>query len=168
MEEPLENVLKTAQFMLHTVQQQAQELQQLNAENTALRQAMVSQSLNRPTVSTSTPRYAGDPNKLKEFLYSVTVYFAFGFTQFTQEKTKVGYLISALSGPALAWVTPLVAAEDSLLSNYAAFFKAFKQMFERPGLDATAEEALWDIQQGNQDFLNYLTHFKQLAQKLFG
>ncbi|KAJ1098566.1 hypothetical protein NDU88_003675 [Pleurodeles waltl] len=36
-------------------------------------------------------------------------------------------------------------------------------MFERPGLEAAAEEALYEIQQGNQDVLTYITHFKQLA-----
>ncbi|KAJ1217535.1 hypothetical protein NDU88_005129 [Pleurodeles waltl] len=38
-------------------------------------------------------------------------------------------------------------------------------MFERPGLEAAAEEALCDIQQENQDVLNYITRFKQQAAK---
>ncbi|XP_069092690.1 protein LDOC1-like [Pleurodeles waltl] len=71
----------------------------------------------------------------------------------SSDKAKVGYLISALSGPALAWATPLVSAEDPVLSNYPAFLTIFKQMFERPGVEAAAEEALCDIQQGNQDVL---------------
>ncbi|KAJ1107757.1 hypothetical protein NDU88_005146, partial [Pleurodeles waltl] len=49
------------------------------------------------------------------------------------------------------------------LANYSAFLTVFKQMFERPGVEAAAEEALCDIQQGNQDVLQYITRFKQLA-----
>ncbi|XP_069059641.1 protein LDOC1-like [Pleurodeles waltl] len=141
------------QSLLVTIQQ-AQELQQLRNKNVALRQALASRSTDVPTVSTTTtPRFSGDPNKLREFLDALTVYFAFRPTQFSQDKTKVGYLISALSGPAMAWVTPLVASNAPVLSDYSAFVKRFKQMFERPGLEASAEEALCDIQQGTQDVL---------------
>ncbi|XP_069057869.1 protein LDOC1-like [Pleurodeles waltl] len=136
------------QSLLATIQQQAQELQQLRNENAALRQALAFCSTAVPTVSTSTPRYSGEPTKLREFLDALNVYFAFQPTQFSHDKTKVGYLISALSGPALAWVTPIVSSNDPVLSDYPAFVNHFKQMFGRPGLEASAEEALCDIQQG--------------------
>ncbi|KAJ1148695.1 hypothetical protein NDU88_001523 [Pleurodeles waltl] len=80
-----------------------------------------------------------------------------------QDKTKVGFLISALSGPALAWATPLVTGNGSSLSNYSAFIAAFKQMFECPGLEFSAEEALCGIQQGSQDVLQYITRCRQLT-----
>ncbi|XP_069059567.1 protein LDOC1-like [Pleurodeles waltl] len=105
------------QSLLITIQQEAQELQQLRNENVALRQALASRSTDVPTVSTTTPRFSGDPNKLREFLDALTVYFAFRPTQFSQDITKVGYLISALSGPALAWATPIVASNDPVLSD---------------------------------------------------
>ncbi|XP_069057750.1 protein LDOC1-like [Pleurodeles waltl] len=134
------------QSLLATIQQQAQELQQLRNENAALRQALAFRSTDVPTVPTSTPRYYGEPTKLREFLDALTVYFAFRPTQFSHDKTKVGYLISALSGPALAWATPMVSSNDPVLSDYSAFVNQFKQMFSRPGLEASAEEALCDIQ----------------------
>ncbi|KAJ1084319.1 hypothetical protein NDU88_004470 [Pleurodeles waltl] len=116
-----------------------------------------------PPVSATIPRYSGDPLKMKEFLDALTVFFAFRRLQFSLDKAKVGYLISALSGPAFAWATPLVSADDPVLANYSTFLTVFKQMFERPGVEAAAEEALYDIQQGNQDVLQYITCFKQLA-----
>ncbi|XP_069059612.1 protein LDOC1-like [Pleurodeles waltl] len=139
------------QSLMRTIQQQAQELQQLRSENAALRQALAFRSTDVPTVSTSTPRFSGEPTKLRELLDALTVYFAFrpfAFrpTQFSHNKTKVGYLISALSGPALAWATPIVASNDPVLSDYPAFVNCFKQMFGRPGLEASTEEALCDIQ----------------------
>ncbi|XP_069072067.1 protein LDOC1-like [Pleurodeles waltl] len=157
MENPVMSTEPTSQTLLLTIQQQAQELQQLQTENTAFRQALASKVTDVPTISATTPRFSGDPNKLREFLDALTVYFAFRPSQFTQDKTKVGYLISALSGPALAWATPLVTSNDSSLSNYSAFIATFKQMFERPGLESSAEEALCDIQQGSQDVLQYIT-----------
>ncbi|XP_069083611.1 retrotransposon Gag-like protein 6 [Pleurodeles waltl] len=163
MEGPQGDVVENAQAMLQTVQQQPQELQQLRAENTALRQVLSSRSMDVPPVSTATPQYSGDPSKIKEFLDIFMVFFAFRLLQFSSNKAKVGYLISVLSGLALAWATPLVSAEDTVLHNYPAFCKLFKQMFERPGLEAAAEEALCDIQQGTQDVLQYITRFKQLA-----
>ncbi|XP_069068761.1 protein LDOC1-like [Pleurodeles waltl] len=147
------------QSLVVTIQQQAQELQQLRNENVALRQVLASRSTDVPTVSTTTPRFSGDPNKLREFIDALTVYFAFRPMQFSQDKTKVGYLISALSGPALALATPIVASNDLVLSDYSAFVRRFKQMFERPGLEASAEDALCDIQQGTQDVLQYITRF---------
>ncbi|XP_069098320.1 protein LDOC1-like [Pleurodeles waltl] len=134
MEDPLTSTEQANQSLLLTIQQQAQELQQLRNENAALRQALTSRTTDVPTVSASTPRFSGDPNKLREFLDALTVYFAFRPSQFTQDKTKVGYLISALSGLALAWVT----SNDSHLSNIPAFIAAFKQMFECPGLETSA------------------------------
>ncbi|KAJ1113539.1 hypothetical protein NDU88_001781 [Pleurodeles waltl] len=112
--------------------------------------------LSSDLTSSSLLRRGGSPD-------SIAVYFAFRPSQFTQDKTKVGYLISALSGPALAWATPPVTSNDSHLSNFPAFIAAFKQMFERPGLETSAEEALCDIQQGIQDVLQYITRFRQLA-----
>ncbi|XP_069075334.1 protein LDOC1-like [Pleurodeles waltl] len=129
MDIPPDDVMETAQSMLHTIQQQTQELQ-LCTENTALRQALVSRSSDVPAISVSTPLYSGDPNNLKEFRDSLMVYFAFRPSQFTQDTTKIGYLISSLSGTALAWATPLVAANDQIISNYSDFLQAFKQMFE--------------------------------------
>ncbi|XP_069099580.1 protein LDOC1-like [Pleurodeles waltl] len=121
------------QALLATIQQQAQELQQLRNENADLRQALAFRSAEVPTVSTSTPRFSGEPTKLREFLDALTVYFAFRPTQLSHDKTKVGYLISALSGPALAWATPLVSSNDPVLSDYPAFVNWFKQMFSHPG-----------------------------------
>ncbi|XP_069068404.1 protein LDOC1-like [Pleurodeles waltl] len=105
------------QSLLATIQQQAQELQQLRNKNAALRQALAFRSTDVPTVSTSTPRFSGEPTKLQEFLDALTLYFAFRPTQFSHDKTKVGYLISALSGPSLAWATPIVASNDTVLSD---------------------------------------------------
>ncbi|KAJ1215323.1 hypothetical protein NDU88_002932 [Pleurodeles waltl] len=151
------------QALLTTIQQQAQELQQLRSENAALRQALAFRSGDVPTLSASTHRFSGEPTKLREFLDSLTVYFAFRPTQFSHDRTKVGYLISALSGPALAWATPMVSSNDPVLSDYSAFVNRFKLMFSRPGLEASAEEALCDIHQGSQDVLQYITRFRQLA-----
>ncbi|XP_069063696.1 protein LDOC1-like [Pleurodeles waltl] len=145
--------------LLATIQQQAQELQQLRNENAALRQALAFRSTDVPTVSTSTPRYSGEPTKLQEFLDALTVYFVFRPTQFPHDKTKVGYLISALSSPALAWATLIVSSNDPVLSDYPAFVNRFKKMFGHPGLEASGEEALSDIQQGSQDVLQYITRF---------
>ena len=60
-------------------------------------------------------------------------------------------------------MTPLVATDDPCLGNYSLFLTNFKQMFERPDLQSSAEEALCDIQQGNQDVLTYITQFRHLA-----
>ncbi|KAJ1130406.1 hypothetical protein NDU88_008759 [Pleurodeles waltl] len=163
MEDPQGEASEKAQAMLQTVQQQAQELQQLRAENTALRLVLSSRSMDIQPVSATIPRYSGDPLKMKEFLDALAVFFAFLPLQFSSDKAKVDYLISALSGPALAWSTPLVSADDPVLANYSTFLAVFKQMFERPGVEAAAEEALCDIHQGNQDVLKYITRFKQLA-----
>ncbi|XP_069068408.1 protein LDOC1-like [Pleurodeles waltl] len=141
------------QSLLVTIQKQAQELQQLRNENAALRQALAFRSTDIPTVFTTTPCFSGEPNKLREFLDVLTVYFAFIPTQFSQEKTKGVYLISALLGPSLAWATPIVASNDPVLSDYPVFVNHFKQMFGRAGLEASAVEALCDIQQGSQDVL---------------
>ena len=78
----------------------------------------------------------------------------------------VGYLISALSGPALAWVTPLVATEDPSLVDYSLILVNLKQMFERPDFQSSVEEALCDIQQGSQDVLTYITRFRHLADEI--
>ncbi|XP_069476318.1 protein LDOC1-like [Ambystoma mexicanum] len=154
------------QELIQAVQGMNVELQNVKAENAALRQmitARESRETDLPPMSLSSGKYDGSPKRLKEFLESCAIYFAFRPHTFASAHTKVGFVISNLTGNALAWASPLVTSNNPVLQDYGAFVTLFKQTFEQAEITHIAAEELLDVQQGSSDLRTYISSFKRLA-----
>ncbi|XP_069460721.1 protein LDOC1-like [Ambystoma mexicanum] len=119
------------QQLMTAMQSMSLELQAIKQDNAQLRQQVTRAFSETPPVSLNMGKFDGEPHKLKEFLDSCTVQFTFKPRFFPTEKDKVGFLISHLSGPALAWATPLVTSGNAVLDSYPAFVNSLRSMFSR-------------------------------------
>ncbi|XP_069470136.1 putative zinc finger protein 286B [Ambystoma mexicanum] len=156
------------QDLMRGMQELTTEVQNLKAENAALKQLVLSRdSATKESILLGgiVDNYDRSAKTLRGFLDSCLVHFTFKPYYFSTPRAKVGFIISHLSGNALTWATPFVNSGDALLDNYDGFIQALKAMFDRPEQVFSAQERLLDFQQGSQDMLTYVTRFKQLAKE---
>ncbi|XP_069492308.1 protein LDOC1-like [Ambystoma mexicanum] len=154
------------QELWKAIQSMSQELQTVKAENVVLKQMISTReppSPELPVMALSAGKFDGAPKKVKEFLEACIFYFTFRPRLFSTDQTKIGFIISNMTGNALAWVTPLVTSANPILQDFTGFQTLFKQTFERPELTYTACEDLLDIGQGSSEMLTYISEFKTLA-----
>ncbi|XP_069502469.1 protein LDOC1-like [Ambystoma mexicanum] len=142
------------------------ELQALRAEMAAMRQEnqTLRQMITQGAISTSqaevslahtTPiKFDGDPRRVSEFCNHCRIHFLFRSTHFN-DKAKIGYILGNLTGNALAWVTPFVVSNSPILNDFAAFEKAFLEVFQTPNLASAAQNQLMDLKQGSTDIITY-------------
>ncbi|XP_069502693.1 protein LDOC1-like [Ambystoma mexicanum] len=147
------------------------ELLALRAEMTALRQEnqTLRQMITQGAPSTSqvegslahtTPiKFDGDPRRLAEFCNHCRIHFLFRSTYFNNDRAKIGYILGNLTGNALAWATPFVVTNSPILNDFAAFEKAFLEVFQTPNLASAAQNQLMDYKQGSADIIAYISRF---------
>ncbi|XP_069502376.1 protein LDOC1-like [Ambystoma mexicanum] len=108
------------QELVAAAQSLNQEVQNLKVENSALRQLVANRgptSTDLPPMALSSGKFDGTPKHLKEFIESCNVHFAFHPTTFSSDLSKVGFVISNMTGNALDWANPLVTADDPVLRD---------------------------------------------------
>ncbi|XP_069470004.1 protein LDOC1-like [Ambystoma mexicanum] len=134
------------QELVAAVQAMNVELQNVKADDAVLRQ-MVSARETRDSdlapMALSSGKFDGTPKRLKEFLEACSIYFAFRPQLFSNDHTKVGFMVSNMTGNALAWATPLVTNNNPVIRDYVVFLALLRQTFEQPEIIHVAAEELW-------------------------
>ncbi|XP_069468194.1 protein LDOC1-like [Ambystoma mexicanum] len=154
---------KQVQELLTAVHNLTQELQTVKTESGVLKQRMDSQEracTELTPMSLASGKYDGSPHKFKEFMEACIIYLTFRPQTFASDHACIAFLISNLTGNALAWATPLVTSASPLLQDYSGFTAQFKETFERQEIAFVASEQLLVIHQGNVDLLSYISRFK--------
>uniref|UniRef100_A0A9J8DBS4 Retrotransposon gag domain-containing protein n=1 Tax=Cyprinus carpio carpio TaxID=630221 RepID=A0A9J8DBS4_CYPCA len=99
--------------------------------------------------------YTGEAESCSGFLLQCSLYFEMQVHAFPTEHTKIAYLISLLSGPALQWAQSIWEANGPLTH--------FKDVF---GLNTSAlsiHDQLYRLRQGKWTVSEYALHFRTLA-----
>ncbi|XP_069498935.1 protein LDOC1-like [Ambystoma mexicanum] len=133
--------------LLQNQQQAAQQNQQQTAQLAAAQQAITNRSPHCsevPPGPLSGGQFDGIPHKVKEFLEACTIQFAFKGTYFHTDRDCVGYMISQMTGPALAWTTPLVTSNNPILDLHIAFCNSIRTMFGQQEIRVASQEHLLD------------------------
>lgn len=112
------------------------------------------------------PRYDGDPKACRVFLNPCIIHFEVLAHQFSSDRAKIAFIISLLSGEALAWATPLWERRDPLMFDILQFLAAFRKVFEEPGHASSAASSLLLLRQGNSTVGQYAIQFRILASEL--
>ena len=107
-------------------------------------------------------RYSGNPNTVQVFLTQVVLHFTCRPLVFQTNQARVAFLISYLSGDAASWAVPLVAANDSILTDWQEFKAEFIKVFDRRATTFCADKELLELTQGRGDLVSYLTAFNRL------
>ena len=81
-------------------------------------------------------------------------------------RTKIGFIGSLLSGPALNWFAPYVENNAPILSDLSAFNLIFESTFGDPDKYRTAATKIRSLKQGNRSTATYASEFRQIASDL--
>ncbi|XP_069502638.1 protein LDOC1-like [Ambystoma mexicanum] len=139
------------QELVAAVQSLNLEVQNLKAANTALQQRMMERerrSADLPSLPLVSGKFDDSPKRVKEFLDACNLHFSFRPQTFASDHAKVGFMITHMTGNALAWATPLLNQPDPVLQDYDAFKTLLQQTFLRTESTFLASEDLLDIRKG--------------------
>ncbi|MEE6507463.1 hypothetical protein FKM82_024136 [Ascaphus truei] len=95
-------------------------------------------------------RYAGDPHGCRGFLNQCDIQFELTPSRFSSDRSKVAYIITLLTGDALAWASPIWEQKPELIQDFPRFKKEFKQVFDTPGRNITAASFSFSHFSGSQ------------------
>ncbi|KAI5625724.1 nephrocystin-4-like [Silurus asotus] len=101
--------------------------------------------------------FSGDAAECHGFLLQVSLYIEMHSHSFPNKRAKVEFLISLLTGRALAWARALWSAASPALTTYATFTSHFTEVF------STAPDQLLNIHQGRDSVSGYSLRFRTLA-----
>uniref|UniRef100_A0A674NB00 CCHC-type domain-containing protein n=1 Tax=Takifugu rubripes TaxID=31033 RepID=A0A674NB00_TAKRU len=112
----------------------------------------------------ASPRvFGGDFDLGKGFLHQCELLFRHQPSRFVSDEAKVGFITSLLADKALSWAIAAVDLDPCLSSDYSAFRREFKAVFEHPTYGEDAASRLLALQQGSRSVAEYTLEFRILA-----
>ena len=97
------------------------------------------------------------------FLNQCRLAFMLQPNRFTNDRTKVGFMLSHLKGRALGWASPLIEKDDPILADLEAFLTEFQRIFGDPDCKKNAARKLRTLRQGSSGTAEYAAEFLQLV-----
>ncbi|XP_012601865.1 retrotransposon-like protein 1 [Microcebus murinus] len=114
-----------------------------------------------------TPKnFSGDRREFHEFIVLCQLTLQSYPRMFYSDHLRVGYVISHLSGLALEWAKALLRENSPLMGDFPAFLEAMSEVFEYRQTLRVAEEAMFNIRQGNRSASEYINEFRSLVPTL--
>lgn len=110
-------------------------------------------------------RYDGSPGRCKGFLTQCSLNFELQPNRFPTARSKVAYIITLLSGKALAWATALweQSPQPVVCSDYRRFMEEMRRVFDHPVCGREAASRLLQLTQGSQSVAELAVEFRTLA-----
>ena len=108
-------------------------------------------------------RYDGNMGKCKHFLTQCTIAFQLQPRFFPNDRAKVAYIVSLLTGKALAWASPAWDQDEDFCRDLDEFMKEMKKVFDHPVAGREASKGLVTIRQGKRSVADYAVDFRTLA-----
>lgn len=143
-------------------------LQQIQVLSSALSPApVVPPQLPAPPTEPCLPnpqRFEGNAEECRGFLCQCCLTFALQPKSFPTEASRVSYVITLLTGRALAWATALYdrTPQDTSCSTFNAFAEEMLRVFT-PSTSRSAATKLLQLHQGGQGAADYTIRFRTLA-----
>ncbi|XP_042548747.1 retrotransposon-like protein 1 [Dipodomys spectabilis] len=114
-----------------------------------------------------TPRcFSGDRREYREFIVLCQLILQTYPRMFYSDHLRVRYVISHLSGLALEWAQSLIQQNSPVLGDFPAFLEAMSEVFEYRHTLRVAEDAMFNIRQGNRCATDYINEFQSLVPTL--
>ncbi|XP_027961017.1 retrotransposon-like protein 1 [Eumetopias jubatus] len=111
-------------------------------------------------------KFSGDRREYHEFIVLCQLILQSYPRMFYNDRLRVGYVMCHLSGMALEWARALVNEDSPLMDDFPAFLEAMSGMFEYRQALRVAEDAMFNIRQGNRPAIEYINEFQGLAPTL--
>lgn len=113
----------------------------------------------KPRVPTP-ERFSRECKKFRAFSNACELYFSLQPCTFSLETTKLGFVISLLQGEPQFWAHRLLEQRATALTDLVTCFNSMSKLYEDPQQTATAETALYTLQQGRRVAEDYVSEFK--------
>ncbi|KAL0146658.1 hypothetical protein M9458_057998 [Cirrhinus mrigala] len=110
-----------------------------------------------------TTPFSGAAGDCKGFLLQCSITFATYPHVFNSDSSKIGYLISCLTGTALRWAESIWNQAGPPVRSYTAFTYHFLEVFGRVDQETSAGEELYHFHQGTLSIQEYSVRFRTLA-----
>ncbi|XP_057589242.1 retrotransposon-like protein 1 [Hippopotamus amphibius kiboko] len=111
-------------------------------------------------------KFSGDRREYLEFIALCQLTLQSYPRMFYNDRLRVGYVICHLSGLALEWAKDLMEKESPLIDDFPAFLEAMSDMFEYRQALRVAEEAMFNLRQGDRTAIEYINEFQGLVPTL--
>ncbi|KAM8783557.1 retrotransposon-like protein 1 [Rhynchonycteris naso] len=114
----------------------------------------------------SPKRFSGDRREYHEFIVLCQLILQSYPKMFCSDRLRVGYIIRHLSGVALDWAKGLVQENSPLMDDFPAFLEAMSEVFEYRQALRVAEDAMFNLRQGDRTATDYIDEFQSLVPTL--
>ncbi len=104
--------------------------------------------------------FTGEGEDCSGFILQVSLYFEMQSHQFTNDRARVVFIISLLSGRALQWAQSLWQAKASITTSLSAFIAHFKEVLAS---ELSVHDQLFNLRQGSDSVSVYALQFRTLA-----
>ncbi|XP_006839674.1 PREDICTED: retrotransposon-like protein 1-like [Chrysochloris asiatica] len=107
--------------------------------------------------------FTGDRREYREFIVLCQLILQNYPRLFYNDRLRIGYVITHLSGLALEWAKGLLQNESPMINNFPGFLAAMSNVFEYRQALKMAEEAMFSIKQKNRPAAAYIAEFQSLV-----
>uniref|UniRef100_A0A670ZB52 Gypsy retrotransposon integrase-like protein 1 n=1 Tax=Pseudonaja textilis TaxID=8673 RepID=A0A670ZB52_PSETE len=108
-------------------------------------------------------KFSEQMDRFPAFMGQCQLFISLRPEDFPTDRSKVGFMISLLTGQAANWATPLLVQDSPLLNNFQGFLQQMRVMFENPIKIQTVDRRLRDINQGKRSLQEYIAEFRLLC-----
>ena len=115
------------------------------------------------SASTETGKFDGVNPPCHNFLARIQIHFGAEASRYPDDKSKVMYLFSQLSGRAFDWAVAAIKEKKALLEDYDLAAELLEATFERPDRRRMAGQQLRQLVQGGDSVEVYAEKFRDLA-----
>ncbi|KAG5857209.1 hypothetical protein ANANG_G00016760 [Anguilla anguilla] len=108
-------------------------------------------------------RYAGALGKCKAFLMQCDQVFSLQPLTYQDDRAKIAYVRSLLTGSALAWASALWGTASPVNVDFSVFISEFRKVFDHPVCGRKAQQRLLSLRQGYRSVSEFAVEFRTLA-----
>ena len=109
------------------------------------------------------PSYAGEPTQCRAFLTQCEVVFSLQPATYAQDRARIAYIISLLTGRAREWGTTVWEMNSDLTNRFQLFKEEMVKVFDRSVHGQEASRQLAVLQQGRRSVADFAIEFRTLA-----
>ncbi len=107
--------------------------------------------------------FSGEAEECNGFLLQCSLTIELQPQMFTTEQSKIAFVISALTGPALQWAETIWNQAGPATQSFSCFLIHFREVFGRSPGDSSIGEQLYQLKQGALSINQYSLKFRTLA-----
>lgn len=108
-------------------------------------------------------RYAGESGKCRGFLSQCLIFFKAQPSRFASHDSRVAFILSLLTGTALAWADPLIRANAPIMNNADRLMEEMAVVFDHDISGQEAAMKLTRLRQGRESVATFSITFRALA-----